>query len=142
MVRVICVGNRLVHEDSLGPRVYDELASRELPPGVSVIEGGIAGLRLLGAVEGAERVIFVDALSGAPSGVVTVEGGDARLPEAHDGHGAGLGYLLGALPHVCEGAPPAWSLVGAAGAPDDELVAAVAARALALATAPRPGGGP
>lgn len=135
-VRIICVGNRLVGEDSLGPRVYDRLSDRPLPAGVEAVDGGLQGLNLVRVVDGADGVVFVDALAGfAAPGRVVVLAGDEAVASARGAldHAAGLAYLLKALPVACDAAPPPWSLVGAEGTPDDELVAAVAERALAVA---------
>lgn len=133
--KIICVGNRYAPEDALGPRVYDHLRRGELPPGVVALDGGLAGVNLLGAVEGVERVVFVDALTGfgRPREVVVLTDPDASVPARALGHGSGLGYLLRALPVACEPPPPSWAVVGAEGTPDAALVSEVAARALELA---------
>jgi Ni,Fe-hydrogenase maturation factor len=47
MNRIVCIGNRYVHGDDLGPRVYDQLTARALLNDVQVIDGGVAGLNLL-----------------------------------------------------------------------------------------------
>jgi hydrogenase maturation protease len=131
--RIVCVGNRFVPADRLGPAVFDELASRALPGDVEVVDGGLRGLDLLGVVERSSRVVFVDALAaGVPGEVVVLDAVGAAAPVSAGGHDAGLDYLLRCLPHVCD-APPPWCLVGAAGAPDADLVGRVASRAIALA---------
>lgn len=137
-VRIICIGNRLVAGDDLGPCVYDWLARYPLPEHWRLIDGGLQGLNLLGSVDGARRVVFVDALTGvAPSRAIRVSrkralGGDPR----HFDHGAGLSYLLRAMAVGCDEPPPAWSVVGAAGPAAAAVVQAVAA--LALSEAARP----
>ncbi len=137
-VRIVCVGNRMVAGDDLGPRVHDHLAANALPDGLAVIDGGLQGLNLLGILDGAQRVVFVDALAGVRPGRaqrvarrrVLANGG------AHFDHGAGLGYLVRAMQVGCDEPPRAWSLVGAAGAASPDVIGAVAN--LALLEAARP----
>ena len=60
---VLCVGNPILGDDGLGPRVAEALAEDGgLPPGAVVECGFTGGLDLLPAVEGAERLILVDAV--------------------------------------------------------------------------------
>lgn len=139
MVLIVCIGNRLVEADSLGPRVHDQLSCAPLPDGVGLLDGGLRGLNLLGSVEGASRLVFVDALRGfAVDGQVSVVEGTGAIDRADEGfgHSSGLGYLLRALEVGCEGPAPRWVVVGAQGAADEALVAAVARRALDLARGP------
>jgi hydrogenase maturation protease len=139
-VCIVCVGNRFVAEDALGPRVLERLrdGARLLArEPLELIDGGLLGLDLLSIVERASHVVFVDALTGAGSReVVELRGAEATRAAAASpsswGHDDGLAFLLRALPHVCD-APPSWELVGAEGVADDALVDAVAARALVLA---------
>jgi hydrogenase maturation protease len=127
--RIVCVGNRYRPEDDAGPRVYDRLAREPVPAGVEVIDGGIAGLGLLRWLEGAEHVVFVDAVSGfaEPGGVVllTAEQAAANAGTGY-GHEAGLGYLLRAFPRVHEGAVPRVTVVGLETPADDCSVARAA----------------
>ena len=134
--RIICVGNRLAPGDDAGPRVFDRLAQTPLPPGVEAIEGGLMGLDMLGLMEGAERIIFVDAVAGfAPGGGVKVmdaleTGGELS---AGYGHGGGLSFLLRVLPAVWEGVPPEVLLVGIERPADEQSVARAADVCLGLA---------
>ncbi len=130
-VLIVCVGNRHLRDDALGARVLERLRCRELPASIELWDGGLAGLDLLPVIERASHVVFVDAVIGAgPSEIAELTGETSQLVVPHRfGHDAGLSYLLGALPYVCD-APPSWELVGADGAADDALVEAVAARAL------------
>ncbi|MBI3976747.1 MAG: hydrogenase maturation protease [Chloroflexi bacterium] len=133
MKRIICVGNRFIPADAAGPRVYDALVRRELPDGVQVVDGGLAGLDLLRFVEGVERVVFVDRVVGfgRPGEVVVLDAVEAAVAGGtrYD-HAAGLTYLLRALPVVCEGALPDVLLVGIEGEPDEAAIAAAAALSL------------
>ncbi|MBI2394574.1 MAG: hydrogenase maturation protease [Deltaproteobacteria bacterium] len=128
--RIVCIGNRFVEADALGPRVFDRLSAQALPRGVAVIDGGTRGPDLLSECDGARRIVFVDALRGfgPPGEVVRLSEVDADLGPTD--HGAGLPWLLRALPLAFDPAPDA-CVVGADGAPDDALCARVAAAALA-----------
>jgi len=139
--RIICVGNRFKPGDDAGPRVYDYLAERDLPDGVELIDGGLAGINLLGLVESAQRVVFVDSLKGfaGPGEVVVLDGvAEAGGMDVSYGHSGGLGYLLKALPEVCEGDPPPVLVVGMEGDADGPGIASLARTCLELATKGRP----
>lgn len=107
MKRIICIGNRYVPGDDVGPRVYDRLQELSLPPDVEVMDGGLGGLRLLAHALGVERVVFVDAVCGfgAPGEVRVLDAADvaASAPASFD-HAAGLAYLVRVLLEM--GAPP------------------------------------
>jgi hydrogenase maturation protease len=137
--RIICVGNRHVPGDDLGPRVHDLLAVSPLPGGVELVDGGLRGLDLLRTVEGAGRAVFVDAVAGfAPPGEVVTLGREvvAALAEGAWGHAAGLPHLFHLLPRVCDGVMPEVMLIGAETPAGAAMVAAVAARALEEAARP------
>ena len=137
MKRIICIGNRYAAEDAAGPAVYDHLRRLELPAGLELIDGGLAGLDLLRYLEGAEQVVFVDSVSGAQRGdlntvvILAEEEVAARASSRYD-HAAGLAYLLRVLPEVCEGALPQVSLVGIQGHPDQAAIHEAAALALKI----------
>jgi hydrogenase maturation protease len=131
MRRIICIGNRYLDGDAAGARVFEALSKEELPAGVEVIDGGTAGLNLLGLIDGAEKVVFVDAVSGyASSGtVVLLNQADVPPPDRVYDHAAGLPYLLAVLPRVCERTPEV-TLVGIEGRADAEVIAEAARVAL------------
>ncbi len=136
MKRIVCIGNRYRPEDDAGPRVYSLLRGSALPDGVEAIDGGMSGLDLLASVERAERVVFVDCVSGfGRAGEVLVldpeEVATAASPR-YD-HAAGLPYLLRVLPAVCDGPAPEVIIVGIEGRADGAAVAAAAELALKLA---------
>ncbi len=134
---IICVGNRFVESDSVGPRVYEALARRDMPEDVSLIDGGLMGLDLLRFVEGARRVIFVDALNGfaLPGRPIvlglrrSLEGWPARY-----GHDGGLAYLLRMLPALCGDRLPEIALVGAELPVHPDVIMQLADIALSIAT--------
>lgn len=143
MKRIICIGNRYLAADAAGPRVYDHLAGQTLPGDVELIDGGIAGLNLLGLVEGAERVVFVDAVSGyTGQNRLVVLTPDQVPPSAvvYD-HAAGLPYLFSVLPHVCDRMPEIY-LVGIEGTPDNDMIADAAAASIGIAVSGPPVAGP
>ena len=68
-VLILGLGNPLLGDEGIGGRVVEELRGLALPDGVDVIEGGTAGLGLIGLMEGYQRVIIVDAADmGRPPG--------------------------------------------------------------------------
>jgi len=98
-VLVLGLGNPLRGDDGVGCRLAEELARRELPPGVQVLDGGAVGLGLLDLMEGWERVIIVDAaeMGRRPGGFVRFTPSDVRLASVSDRfslHHAGLSEVL------------------------------------------------
>lgn len=94
---VLGIGNVLRKDDGAGIRVIELLQERGLPESVRLLDGGTAGLDLLPYLEGADRIIVVDALlSGDPAGTITVRSGDEM--REHDvfmsGHFGRLTELL------------------------------------------------
>lgn len=141
MKRIVCVGSRLVPHDAAGPAVHDLLASRPLPEGVELVDGGLGGLSLLNAAEGAEAVVFVDAVSGfgPPGTALLVPLDEVAGLATPDGHDAGLPFLLALLPRACEAPPARVAVVGLEAPWDASSVAAAAELALASAAAPPEG---
>ncbi len=69
---VLGVGNRLMGDDGLGPRVVEELQKRKLPANVEVMDAGVGGIAILSWIEGADKVIIVDSVqtNNEPPGTV------------------------------------------------------------------------
>jgi hydrogenase maturation protease len=68
---VLGVGNLLLSDEGVGVHVAHELMKLDLPPEVSVVEGGTDGFRLLNVITEADRIIVIDAVrSGADPGSV------------------------------------------------------------------------
>jgi hydrogenase maturation protease len=61
-IRVIACGNPLMGNDAAGLRVMALLQA--LRPDLDVVEGGLGGLGLVPLMEGADRIIIVDATQG------------------------------------------------------------------------------
>ena len=123
--RIIGLGNRLVEHDAAGPAVCDALSRGAVPAGVAVVDGGLAGLNLLPYFDGAEQVVLVDALldPALAPGVYQLDPADLEVPSAAYGHGAGLAYLLRALPFALEGTKPEIVILGVAGGTDPGIIA-------------------
>ncbi|NLW50207.1 MAG: hydrogenase maturation protease [Candidatus Brocadiaceae bacterium] len=71
-VLVAGLGNPLMGDEGVGPRVVD-LAARRAgePPGIDFLDLGTPGLALLHALRGRRRVVLVDcAMMGAPPGTI------------------------------------------------------------------------
>ncbi|HEY4485928.1 MAG TPA: HyaD/HybD family hydrogenase maturation endopeptidase [Nitrospiria bacterium] len=71
-VLVLGIGNILMQDDGIGVWAVRALAeSASLPPNVRLLEGGIAGLRLLPEIAAADEVLIIDAARGdGPPGAI------------------------------------------------------------------------
>ena len=68
---IIGLGNPLMGDDGVGIAVVERLARLTLPADVEVLDGGTGGITLLHLMEGATRVIFIDAVEmGRPPGCI------------------------------------------------------------------------
>ncbi|EKD89174.1 MAG: Hydrogenase maturation protease [uncultured bacterium] len=123
---IICIGNRLLVEDSAALMVFDRLQQRSLPDNISVIEGGLMGLNLLPFLEQGGRVVFVDNVSGfTRPGSLVVLGQEEIIATGagHYDHNSGLAYVLSVLPKVFEGRlPEEIVLVGIEGPYSEKLI--------------------
>lgn len=108
-IRVIGIGNPLRGDDGIGPAVVDMLAREGLPDGVELIDGGEAGLGLVGLMEGAVRVVLIDAAEmGADPGafrvfrldeaLVNAEMSGCSIHNARAGAAIQMANALGCLP--------------------------------------------
>ncbi len=61
---ILGVGNLLLSDEGVGVHVANELMKMDLPPEVSVVEGGTDGFGLIGIITEADRLIVVDAVKG------------------------------------------------------------------------------
>lgn len=134
--RIVCVGNALIPQDAAGWRTYDVLTRRPVPAGIDIVDGGLAGLNLLWCFDGADRVVFVDAVLDAPHGadVEVVGPADVRDADADAfGHAAGLGYLLRAHDALAGAAAPEVFVVAVPSTADQATIERAAGVSLALA---------
>lgn len=70
---ILCVGNRLMLDDGLGPAVYEQLrAGYELGDEVELYDVGCLSLDMIDRVRDFDRIITIDALDGTgePAGTV------------------------------------------------------------------------
>lgn len=64
-VVVLGIGNTLMQDDGIGVYAVQALAqSYILPDHVRLVEGGVAGLRLLPEIQGADHLLIIDAVEG------------------------------------------------------------------------------
>ena len=75
---VLGLGNLLRRDEGLGIRAMERLrACYALPAAVQLVDGGTLGLELLSYLEGAERVLILDAaLTDGPPGTLLRAAGD------------------------------------------------------------------
>jgi|SaaInl4_150m_RNA_FD_contig_101_347499_length_1726_multi_5_in_0_out_0_3 hydrogenase maturation protease len=112
-IAVIGLGNLLMSDDGVGPRVCGELSKVMSDADVEYIDGGVCGLSLLEWIEGREQVIIIDAarMGWQPGDVVRFQPSDVReaieRPDAgRITHATGVldvlrfGVALGSLPPV------------------------------------------
>ena len=72
-VLVVCIGNRLVGDDGVGPAVFDVLADARLPENVSLMLLETRGIGLLDELDGQSLLAVVDAVRfGTPPGTLHV----------------------------------------------------------------------
>lgn len=68
---ILGVGNLLLSDEGVGVHVANALMNMNLPPEVSVVEGGTDGFRLLNVITETDRLIVIDAVKGgAESGSI------------------------------------------------------------------------
>ena len=63
-VAVLCVGNRLMLDDGVGPAVFDVLQGRTLPVGVDLFDVGCMTMDMVNAVRDYDWIVTVDAVDG------------------------------------------------------------------------------
>ena len=81
-VAVLCVGNRLMLDDGVGPAVYDELmTSYDIPDNVELLDLGCLSLAMIDRVREFDVILTVDAVddSGQHAGTVLRYAPDALL---------------------------------------------------------------
>jgi hydrogenase maturation protease len=117
---VIGIGNILLRDDGVGVHVVQELrdlverGKATLPAGTRLVDGGTLGLGLLGEIDGARAVVFVDAadLGRAPGAVATIRGDALRRAPAGSGRSrSGVSGLLAAA-EMAGVLPRAVALIG------------------------------
>lgn len=115
-ILVLGLGNILLQDEGIGVRVIEALeAGYDMPEGVTVVDGGTAGMDMLNTIAGFKHMIVADAVkTGAPAGTVVVLKGD-EVPAFFKGklspHQVGLSDLL-AVMTLTDEQPETIALVG------------------------------
>lgn len=115
-ILVLGLGNILLQDEGIGVRVIEALeAGYDMPDGVTVVDGGTAGMDMLNTIAGFKHMIVADAVkTGAPAGTVVVLKGD-EVPAFFKGklspHQVGLSDLL-AVMTLTDEQPETIALVG------------------------------
>lgn len=131
---VLGLGNTIMSDDGIGPKVIEQLQQGDsLPENVVLLDGGTLGLDLLPHLEGVKRLIIVDAVEiGLPAGSCVRLAGD-EVPMALETklspHQMGMKDLL-AVARLMGHLPDEIVLIGVQPASlemDTELTPAVAA---------------
>jgi hydrogenase maturation protease len=136
MNKIVCAGNRFSPEDCFGPLVYDRLMLQTTPPGVEIIDGGLAGIDLLPHFENSDRVVVVDRIHGfgQPGELLKVVWDEiAQSKAVAYGHSAGLQYLLLCLPALGIIPQVEVILIGLDGPADGAVISSAARMALEAA---------
>ncbi|OGQ74106.1 MAG: hypothetical protein A3G40_10665 [Deltaproteobacteria bacterium RIFCSPLOWO2_12_FULL_57_22] len=101
-VLVLGIGNTLMQDDGVGVWAVEALSEDYDAPGhVKIMDGGVAGLRLLAEIAWAEFLLIVDAVKGggAPGSIYRLgpENLPARQGPFFSAHEVGIAELLSAL---------------------------------------------
>ena len=64
-IAVMCVGNRLMLDDGVGPAVYDVLKERALPAEIDLFDVGCMTMDMINSVRDYDFIITVDAVDGS-----------------------------------------------------------------------------
>jgi len=81
-VMILGVGNILLSDEGFGVRVVEALEERyDFPDNVSVIDGGVLGINLMGIISEADQLIVVDVIrnGGRPGDLYRIDG--EAIPE-------------------------------------------------------------
>ena len=98
---VLGVGNILLSDEGFGVRVVEALSMRfHFPESVDVLDGGTLGIELMRFLDGAQRLILIDAIHGPkPGSFRIIQGDDVRLyfQEKVSLHEMGIQEVLASL---------------------------------------------
>lgn len=90
-VAVLCVGNKLMLDDGIGPAVYEELRSRyEFPDNVHLYDVGCLSMEMLPHVESYDFILTVDAVDSSGEEPGTVFRFEPDAMARHSGASASL----------------------------------------------------
>jgi hydrogenase maturation protease len=111
-VVILGIGNTLMQDDGIGVYAIQALAHTYiLPDNVCLVEGGIAGLRLLSDLSGADYLLIIDAVEGTGPPGTLYQLNPQDLPKGRgffmSAHEIGIAEVLsmaeflGKLPQTC-----------------------------------------
>ena len=90
-IALLCVGNKLMLDDGIGPAVYEELVNRyEIPDKVELYDIGCLSMDMLSVVDKCDMVITVDAVDGTDAEPGTVFRFEPDAMARHSGATASL----------------------------------------------------
>ena len=108
-ILIMGVGNYLMGDEGIGVHLIQEMAKREFPEYVDILDGGTGGFLLLSCFEVYPTIIFVDAtMDGKPAGTISLIRPKfaSDFPSALSVHDVGLKdmieavYLMDHLPDI------------------------------------------
>lgn len=96
---IMGIGNLVLQDEGFGIHVIHELQRRNLPPQVDLLDGGTAGLHLMGYLQQYEHVVVIDAaLDSYPEGTLRcLKPSFGEFPPLVTAHEIGLKDVLEAL---------------------------------------------
>lgn len=96
---IMGIGNLVLQDEGFGIHVIHELQRRQLPPQADLLDGGTAGLHLMGYLQQYDRVVVVDAaLDSYPEGTLRrLTPSFGEFPPLVTAHEIGLKDVLEAL---------------------------------------------
>ncbi len=61
-ILIIGIGNDILTDDGIGPRLVNDLNKKRLPPGITLLQATLGGMELLELIRDFDVVVFIDAL--------------------------------------------------------------------------------
>ena len=108
-ILILGVGNYLMGDEGVGVHLIQQMAKKELPDYIDILDGGTGGFLLLNCFEAYKTVIFVDAtMDGKPAGTISLiqPRFASDFPSALSVHDVGLKdmieavYLMDSKPNI------------------------------------------
>jgi len=99
-ILVLGVGNYVMGDEGIGVHTIQELAKRELPSYIDILDGGTGGFLLLSYFEAYKTIIFIDAtMDGKPEGTISLIRPKfaSDFPSALSVHDVGLKDMIEAV---------------------------------------------
>ena len=99
-ILIMGVGNYLMGDEGIGVHLIQELANRDLPEYIDILDGGTGGFLLLNCFESYPTIIFVDAtMDGKPAGTISLLRPKfaSDFPSALSVHDVGLKDMIEAV---------------------------------------------